>query len=312
MDSVPIDFSKPLDASILNGKTAVVTGGVSGIGFAIATALAEAGAWVTLADINDKDGEKAAATLTTRDLEANFVKTDVTSWEDQVNAFVGAASSSPEETVDIVVSAAGIRTKLAEMPPASASDEPQKPPTAVLDINLTGTYYTMVLATHYFVNSPPNPAKQMLFISSMAGYNQSKSPRISADYTASKFGVRGLFHQVRRPEVAASHFGGARFNMLAPFFIATPMVKPEEVEGLTAAGWKVGTLEDVKNGAMRCLADPEVKGRSVVICRGEVEGGKAGSRNFDACDEFESGFGAREIGGRRGWFGAATRPPDVS
>ena len=315
MESVPIDFSKQLDPSFLKDRSAVVTGGASGIGLAIATALAEAGVYVTLADINEGNGSKAAESLRARGLRAVFVQTDVTSWEAQVATFDQAVTSSSTKTVDVVVSAAGIRTQFAYMgDPASLPDHstPQKPPTGTLDINLTGTYYTMALAQHYFARSPPHPAKQMLFISSMAGYNQSKSPVVSADYAASKFGVRGLFHQVRRPELGPSRFGGARFNMLAPFFVATPMISSKEIEYLTQAGWKVATLGDLKEGAMRCLANPGVNGRSVVICGGERDGGKPGSRNFDACDEFENGFGVREILEHRSWFGTPTRPPNVS
>ena len=39
----PVDFSKPLDTSVLNGKSVIVTGGSSGIGLACVEALAEAG-----------------------------------------------------------------------------------------------------------------------------------------------------------------------------------------------------------------------------------------------------------------------------
>ena len=317
MASNPIDFSKSLDPSFLKGRTAIVTGGASGIGLAIATALAEAGVIVTIADINTSAAANALTTLRSRggqELIVNSAKVDVTSWEDQMAAFQEAAERSDDKTIDIVVSAAGITTQIAFMPdPASLPPdaEPQKPPTGTLDVNLTGTYYTMALAAHYFARSPPHPGKQMLFVSSMAGYHQSKAPTLSADYTASKFGVRGLFHQVRRTELEQSRFGGARFNMLAPFFVATPMVSAKLIEGLTASGWNVATLEDVREGAMRCLADPDVKGRSVVICAGEVGGGKPGSRNFDACDEFEDGFGSREILEHRGWFGTPSQPPNL-
>ena len=47
----------------LNGKGAVVTGGAMGIGFAISYRLAEAGATVVIADVNDQEAEKACQKL---------------------------------------------------------------------------------------------------------------------------------------------------------------------------------------------------------------------------------------------------------
>ena len=209
MESAPIDFYKELDPSILKDRTALVTGGASGIGLTIATALAGAGARVPLVDINEDNGTKAASTLQTQNLKAEFIQTDVTSWESQAAAFAHAASASPSNTVDNVVTAAGVRTQFAFLPPPTSGSAPQKPPTACLDVNLMGTYYTTTLACHYFTLSPPHPAEQLLFISSMAGYNQSKSNILSADYASSKFGVRGLFHQFRRPELGPERVGGS-------------------------------------------------------------------------------------------------------
>jgi len=48
----------------LEGKTAIVTGGAMGIGFGIAYRLAEAGAKIVIADLNEDAGNKAAKVLT--------------------------------------------------------------------------------------------------------------------------------------------------------------------------------------------------------------------------------------------------------
>ena len=78
------------------------------------------------------------------------------------------------------------------------------------------------------------------------------------------------------------------------------MITDAEVQQFEEAGWRVGTLKDVEVAGMRCLADPEVKGRCVVVCKGEVEDG---DRVFDCYDDFEGAFGVKEIAGRRSWFG---------
>ena len=164
----PVDFSKLIDQSIVNGCTAIVTGGASGIGLAIATALVEYGAKVTIADTNEVAGTKIINSLQANG-HVQFVKTDVTSWDDQVTAFEKAASLSSSKTVDIVIPAAGVTSQLKTVSDPPKLDKPMKPSTLTFDVNLYGAYYSIMLALWYFARSPPNPAKQLLFVASMAG-----------------------------------------------------------------------------------------------------------------------------------------------
>lgn len=62
--SNPVDFSNPVDTSKTKGKTALVTGGASGLGAGVTRALAEAGAHVTIVDLNVEAGEQYASDLT--------------------------------------------------------------------------------------------------------------------------------------------------------------------------------------------------------------------------------------------------------
>ena len=61
--SGPVDFSKAIDKSNVKGKTALVTGGASGIGAAASKALAQAGAIVVVADVNEEAGKQYVADL---------------------------------------------------------------------------------------------------------------------------------------------------------------------------------------------------------------------------------------------------------
>jgi len=89
----------------LNGKTAVVTGGASGIGRATAEALAAAGAHVVLGDVNLEGGEAAAAAIRARGQGADFLRLDVTD-PASVETFRREALARRKQ-VDIVANVAG-------------------------------------------------------------------------------------------------------------------------------------------------------------------------------------------------------------
>ena len=89
----------------LEGKTAVVTGAASGIGRATAEALAKAGAFVVLADINEELGEAAAAAIAAQGRGAQFLRVDITDSQ-SIEAFRQAALAK-RGRVDILANVAG-------------------------------------------------------------------------------------------------------------------------------------------------------------------------------------------------------------
>jgi 5'-hydroxyaverantin dehydrogenase len=58
-----IDFAKPLDLTVLKDRVALVTGGAAGIGLGVVKALAQAGAWVAICDVNEDVGRKVEEEL---------------------------------------------------------------------------------------------------------------------------------------------------------------------------------------------------------------------------------------------------------
>ena len=58
-----IDFAKPLDLTVLKDRVALVTGGAAGIGLVIVKALARAGAWVAICDVNEEAGSQVEKEL---------------------------------------------------------------------------------------------------------------------------------------------------------------------------------------------------------------------------------------------------------
>ena len=84
----------------ISGKTAIVTGAASGIGLGIATALAEAGANVVMADIQKDAVERAAHGLSGTNKRVMPVRIDVTQERSVLDALAafGAAHAKKEET----------------------------------------------------------------------------------------------------------------------------------------------------------------------------------------------------------------------
>lgn len=94
------------DLLTLKGKTAIVTGGAMGIGLGIVTRLAQAGANVLIADMDNDAGQKSAQDLTTHGHAVQATKTDVSD-EESVSEMIKTAVSQ-FGSIDIMVNNAGI------------------------------------------------------------------------------------------------------------------------------------------------------------------------------------------------------------
>lgn len=89
----------------LKDKTAVVTGGASGIGRATAITLAEAGAYVLIGDVDENGGKAAAAEIREKGGRADFIRLDVTNM-DSIAAFRDQAYAKTGH-VDVIANVAG-------------------------------------------------------------------------------------------------------------------------------------------------------------------------------------------------------------
>jgi NAD(P)-dependent dehydrogenase (short-subunit alcohol dehydrogenase family) len=189
----------------LDGKHALITGGGTGIGAAIARALAGAGAAVSLAGRRREPLEEVAAGLP----RASAIVADVTS-EADVAAMVEAAQSA-HGPVDILVANAGA----AESAPFARLDLAHWQ--RMLDVNLTGAFLPAraVLAD---VTRPGASGTRIVFIASTAGL---KGYAYVAAYCAAKHGVVGLARALA-VELAPR---GVTVNAVCPGYTETPLLE---------------------------------------------------------------------------------------
>ncbi|MDH6313900.1 gluconate 5-dehydrogenase [Parabacteroides sp. PFB2-10] len=192
----------------LEGKIALVTGASYGIGFAIASALSEAGATIVFNDINQDMVNKGLAAYTEKGIKAHGYVCDVTN-EEGVYAMV-AQIEKEVGVIDILVNNAGIikRIPMIEM---SAADFRQ-----VIDIDLNGPF---IVAKAVIPGMIKKGAGKIINICSMM--SELGRETVSA-YAAAKGGLKMLTRNI------ASEYGeyNIQCNGIGPGYIATPQTAP--------------------------------------------------------------------------------------
>jgi NAD(P)-dependent dehydrogenase (short-subunit alcohol dehydrogenase family) len=192
----------------LDGRVAVVTGGAQAIGLACVEALAEAGAYVTIADRNPAAGKEAQAALAKRGVKVDFIEMDVT---DSSAVDAAAAQVFKEKgRVDILVCNAGIARS-----DSAAEDLSDENWLNVLDVNLNGLFWCCRAFGRLMLAAGRG---SIVNIGSMSGYIVNK-PQPQAQYNASKAGV----HHLTKSLAAEWAARGVRVNAVAPTYINTPM-----------------------------------------------------------------------------------------
>jgi NAD(P)-dependent dehydrogenase (short-subunit alcohol dehydrogenase family) len=203
----------------IEGRTFFITGGGSGLGAATAKTLAEAGANVVLADVNEEAGNSTASEVGGR---AKFVPTDVTD-----EASVGEALDAAVEAFgapDGVVNCAGVGPAAKVVGKKGVHD--LRLFTKTVGINLIGTFNVIRLAAVKMAENEPGEDGERGVIINTASVAAYDGQIGQAAYAASKGGVVALTLPVAR-ELASS---GIRVVTIAPGIFETPMLAalPEE------------------------------------------------------------------------------------
>jgi D-threitol dehydrogenase (NAD+) len=186
----------------LDGRVALVTGGASGIGAAIASALAAKGARVAVVDLNEDGAAEAAAALATESRGFRCDVADPESVRETVDQAITAFGA-----IDILVNSAGVARL------APAEELSQKFWDDTIAINLTGTFQMSQAVGKHML------AAGRGVIINMASQAATVAIEEHVAYCASKFGVVGI------TKVLATEWAGrgVRVNSISPTVVLTDL-----------------------------------------------------------------------------------------
>lgn len=197
-----------MDKFRLDGKVALITGASYGIGFAIAAAMAEAGATIVFNDIKQELVDKGLAAYKEAGIEAHGYVCDVTD-EDAVNAFIAKVTAEVGH-INILVNNAGIikRIPMCEMKAAEFRQ--------VIDVDLNAPF---IVSKAVIPDMIQQGGGKIINICSMM--SELGRETVSA-YAAAKGGLKMLTRNI------ASEYGeyNIQCNGIGPGYIATPQTAP--------------------------------------------------------------------------------------
>lgn len=216
------------------GKVAIVTGAASGIGAAIAKALARDGASVVVADLDIKGANNVASEIKAAGGKATITETNVADAV-EVEALVETAKRT-YGGLHLAVNNAGIGG-----PSFPTGEYPLDSWQKVIDTNLNSVFYGLRYEIPAILASGGGAIVNMASILGSVGFANAPA------YVAAKHGVVGL------TKVAAMEYAkrGIRINSIGPGFIDTPLLSKNldeaalaYVRGLHPIG-RLGTSEEV-------------------------------------------------------------------
>lgn len=244
----------------LKDKVSIITGGSQGIGEATAKKLGEHGSRVVIADINEEIGLQAVEKLRSNDIDAIFIKTDVSN-EENVKSLINETVNHFGGLDSLVNNAAATMRK-------SVVDTSLEEWKKVIDVNLTGTF----LCSKYAI--PEISKRGGGSIVNMASWHAYRTITRFAAYAASKGGMTALTRQM------ALDCGplNIRVNAVCPSTVDTPMLyesfkslpDPEEAFKQSLAYQPLGRIatgEDIANACLFLISDESnyVSGHSLML-----------------------------------------------
>jgi NAD(P)-dependent dehydrogenase (short-subunit alcohol dehydrogenase family) len=245
----------------LEGSSAIVTGGASGIGEASARQLAAAGSKVVIADLNEERGREVADSV-----GGVFAKCDVSSTADADAAVAAASGLGP---LRVLVNSAGLGYA------ARTINRDNRPMDLdrfefVIRVNLIGSFNMLSRAAAAMaVTDPLDEDGSRGAIVNMASVAAFDGQIGQAAYSASKGGIVGMTLPIARDLSAV----GVRVNTIAPGLIDTPIYgEGEESDAFKAhLGQSVlfpkrlGSAEELAFMVMECVTNPYMNGETIRV-----------------------------------------------
>lgn len=224
-------------------KVAIVTGGASGIGYAVAKSLRESGYSVVIADLNQQLGADAAAQL-----DCHFIQADLSKQAD--NKRLVEQTVTQFGRLDILVNNAGFQHV------CPVEDFPEEMWNTMISVMLTSPF----LLTKY--SWPYMKEKKWGRIVNIASVHGQIASPYKAAYIAAKHGLVGL------TKTTALEGGeqGITVNTICPAYVRTPLVDKQIADQAQAHGIepeKVVTDIMLKNAAVKRMIEPEEIGQLV-------------------------------------------------
>lgn len=190
----------------IDGKTAVVTGGGSGIGEAVATVFASQGAEVYIMDLYDQGGQRVAQAIRQQGGRAEFLKVDVSAQQEVLAAFDNVVRQSGK--VSILVNNAGVSS----IGPIEQTTEQELD--RVYSVNIKGVYNCALAAVRHMKKTGGGVIINMGSIASSIGLPDRFA------YSMSKGAVESMTYCIARDYLAHN----IRCNSIAPARVHTPFV----------------------------------------------------------------------------------------
>lgn len=252
---------KPINELLnLNGKAAIVTGGAKGIGLAICIRLAEAGAKVLIADLDEQAAKGAAQELVDQGMTAQPFSVDIAD-EEAVKKMIQTCQQQ-FGSVDILVNNAGI------FPQASVVHMTVDDFERVMQVNLRSVFLTTKYAAEVM---KPQGGGKIINITSIDALHPSMIGL--AHYDASKHGVWG-FTKNAALELAEHKIW---INAIAPGGISTPGVQAMN-RGASADQLAETTQEFMAAIPMHRMGEPDEIGKAALFLASDMSSYMTGSQ----------------------------------
>ena len=243
----------------LNGKTAIITGGAMGIGYGIVYRLAEAGANVVIADLNEEIAKASVQNLKKKGWKAEYIKTNVADEQDVKRAIDFTVKTYG--TIDILVNNAGIYPIIPAMQITPADFD------KILTVNLKSVFLFTKNVAKIMISQ--KKGGKIINITSIDALHPSSIGL--AAYDASKHGLWGFTKNIAL-ELAPHNI---QVNAIAPGGINTP--------GTGATAPKTAELEAIvkkflEKIPMKRMGEPDDIGKVALFLASDLSSYMTGSQ----------------------------------